>query len=727
MNKSQRVYFNSGSTKTTIYGKMTLEQDVDTLEFMSMKLSSDDIYQNFNSDYGVLVGKVIANGGIGIPNVKISIFISLTDEDADMGQITSIYPYKTPRDKNNEGKRYNLLPRVAKVDPNTAQWSPKQPFGSFPIKEEVVTNSVILDVYRKYYKYTALTNSAGDYMIFGVPTGVQTVHMSVDITDIGEYSMNPAAMVTNLGYSPNLFTKDTTRIKPSSDLNDLPNIDTQEITVDIIPFWGDISNYEIGITRQDFKIKAVLMNTFTVFGSAFTDGANNMWGGDKQDTTKKVKSLYHSYSSLDVHDEWSTLSIATKRIGKISEKIYYYPPNISDEDIDSGNVDENGKDMLSLDPTEYTIHKRDGDFVFIINCNRNKIITNELGVKVPIDYNSPYGVFTEFRGFITLEITQDEIPMNFDGTIGVDTLLRNNVQLKPYRYKLKFPQYAKSGQGFTVESKDTLNAVANTAEWRKQNYRFSGGKFYSISRHHGLTENIDNDDDNQVIYGTQGFLQPDNVNMIDHTSISFTYDVGIIATSSESVYDNELYDFPTNSTYQGHQFFGSNWLNFSVYLPQVAEAYNGYAYIKYILTSDNFSIQNSNTTENELNSYYLIDNFQKIAAGDYNTKWFARSDLHWTDFIEVPLHDIAILGKTDGKKYVFDPEAPNALQGKYRNGTYTPNNWYSACPLNDGKPLSNGGRINANPNNPPDPNTYIYKGFGNANCIQYLVELGLIN
>ena len=58
---------------------------------------------------------------------------------------------------------------------------------SFPIKEEIVTNPIFLDVYKKYYKYTALTNNSGDYMIFGVPIGTQTVHMSVDITDIGEY------------------------------------------------------------------------------------------------------------------------------------------------------------------------------------------------------------------------------------------------------------------------------------------------------------------------------------------------------------------------------------------------------------------------------------------------------------------------------------------------------------------------------------------------------------
>ena len=184
MNKSQRIQLNSNTINSDNYVVVKLDQDVDTLEFLSMNLSTKDVYQNFNADYGVLVGRVIANGGIGVPNAKISIFIPLDTTDANDSEISSIYPYTTPRDKNTDGKRYNLLPRVAVIDPKTGVSSPKQPFGSFPIKPELVTNQYFLNVYKKYYKYTALTNDSGDYMIFGVPTGTQTIHLSVDITDI---------------------------------------------------------------------------------------------------------------------------------------------------------------------------------------------------------------------------------------------------------------------------------------------------------------------------------------------------------------------------------------------------------------------------------------------------------------------------------------------------------------------------------------------------------------
>jgi len=115
MNKSQRIYLSSGDTGNDTedkYIRVKLEQDTETLEFMSLKIGTTDVYQNFNADYGVLVGRVIANGGIGVENAKISIFIPVDDEDATDPEIYSVYPYKTPRDTNNKKtqKQDNFTP-----------------------------------------------------------------------------------------------------------------------------------------------------------------------------------------------------------------------------------------------------------------------------------------------------------------------------------------------------------------------------------------------------------------------------------------------------------------------------------------------------------------------------------------------------------------------------------------------------------------------------------------
>ena len=66
------------------YIKVKLEQEVDNLEILSLRISQSEVYKRMCSDYGVVVGRAIGNGGIGVPNAKISIFIPLSDEDSEM-------------------------------------------------------------------------------------------------------------------------------------------------------------------------------------------------------------------------------------------------------------------------------------------------------------------------------------------------------------------------------------------------------------------------------------------------------------------------------------------------------------------------------------------------------------------------------------------------------------------------------------------------------------------
>jgi len=707
MNKSQRIYLSSGNTGNDSedkYIKVKLEQDVQTLEFMSLRLGTADVYQNFNADYGVLVGRVIANGGIGVPNAKISIFIPLTDDDALDKDIYSVYPYKTPRDKNNEGKRYNLLPRVSQKDPTTGIVTPKQAFGSFPIKEEVVGNLPFLNIYRKYYKYTALTNTAGDYMIFGVPVGTQTIHLSCDITDIGKYSMNPASMVTNLGYSPNLFTDNNTRIKPSNDLSDLPNIETQEITVDVVPFWGDVENFEIGITRQDFRIRSVLTNTFVLFGSVFTDGNNAMWSAQYLSQERISEYFRASHPSQALH------GVSNKRIGVVTEKIYYYPTNISTFKIINGQVANDGSDMMLLDKSEYSVYKREGDFVVIVNCNRDKIITDELGNPVPVDNDSVEGIFTKFIGFITLELSPDVVPMSFSTNVGED------VDIVPLRYKLKFPQYANRNAGLQPPNESTGVDVGNTNTWRKQHKTFEGGKYYSVAKFHGITFNNFDGNDNQQSE-SNGFFVKDTQNNL---TLDRNNNVGILITETDGNYNNGSYHFPSNGVQGSLDAFGAAWLNLTVHLPQVGYSVDGWEKMDYVRTDDNFSHQRRPDNYRYLNGYYVGDNIQTIAAGQFNTKWFARSDVHWTDIIEIPITDIIQMKSIETKGFT-DGAAPGLTGIEYRNGEHVPSNWT----VTDAAPLL-GQKRDGNPINSDDETKYFYKGWGPANCVEYLAQLGII-
>ena len=60
-----------------------LKQDFDLLEILSLSLTQQDVYTRMCADFGVVVGRVVANGGFGIPNAKVSIFIPLDDKDEE--------------------------------------------------------------------------------------------------------------------------------------------------------------------------------------------------------------------------------------------------------------------------------------------------------------------------------------------------------------------------------------------------------------------------------------------------------------------------------------------------------------------------------------------------------------------------------------------------------------------------------------------------------------------
>ena len=701
-NKSQRIKIDL-SENTDKYLKIKLEQDIEQLEFLSLKLKQEDIYNSFNADFGVVVGRVIANGGVGVPNAKLSIFIPISEEDKSRPDIYSIYPYESPRDKNKDGKRYNLLPRTKSLTKDGA-YKPRQPFGSFPSKEEISTNETLLEIYEKYYKFTTTTNDSGDYMLFGVPVGLQTVHMSVDLTDIGQYSMTPASMVTDLGYSPNLFIENNTKIKPSNDLADLPHIETQEISVNVLPFWGDEEIFDIGITRQDFRIRAVLVNVFYLFGSAFTDGSNHMWGGGNT----SIRNLYKARNAGE------HLYMISKRNSIVTENFYYYPPEISDTQIENAvNDDEFGYWFKKLDSNNYTSFKRDGDFVYIISCNRKKVITDELGNQVEVDSSNPNGIFTEFKGFMTIEYSTDDLPMDFSGSIG-------SRPLTPLRYKFKIPQHATEGKSFGIRKPNVEEAKINTAHWRHQHFTFKSNKVYSVSKFNGLTP-----------YG-------DDINKVNSNS---TYNVGLIFSEIPSnliTEDDNIVlsgestpELPSNGvvTTSGGDIkaFGANWLNFSIHFPQIGR-------LNPTVDSDSlndnrstthFTIENKTDKSNK-NNYYNNNN-QKFVAGEINTKLFARSDLHWTDFIEVDLKDLDVLYELSingdiNKGFDNDDIMINGYNlnwENYRNGVNAPSWGGISCPYN-------GGKINGIPTNNSDPNIYFYRGWNDSDCIKYIKELGIL-
>ena len=195
--------------------KVMIDQEFEYLEILSLKILQSDIYTRQCADYGVVVGRVSVNNGFGIPNAKVSVFIPLDSIDKDDPVISNIYPYSNLYDVNDDGYRYNLLPYKP-------SYSAHIPTGTFFTRRDVLLSPVLGEIYDKYYKYNAVTNQSGDYMIFGVPVGSHTIVVDVDLSDIGEFSLSPQDLIRMGRATENQV--DGTKFRASTNLGELPQI-----------------------------------------------------------------------------------------------------------------------------------------------------------------------------------------------------------------------------------------------------------------------------------------------------------------------------------------------------------------------------------------------------------------------------------------------------------------------------------------------------------------------
>jgi hypothetical protein len=361
MPKSYRIRTQVGVDK---YINVKLDQDFDFLEILSLKINQSDLYTKVCSDYGVVVGRVVVNGGFGLPNAKVSIFIPLTPEDELNPIISELYPYKTLSDNNEAGYRYNLLPH----DPS---YSVHAATGTFPNREEVLIDQTYIEVYDKYYKYTVKTNDSGDYMIFGVPIGTQTVFMDVDLSDIGCFSLTPQDLI-NAGQATETQVNGAT-FKTSSNLSELPQIKTLNKNVDISPLWGQEDICQIGITRVDFDLTSeanVTIRPNAIFMGSIISNTND----DALKTSCKPKN--------DTGNLCDLIS-GPGQILAIRQTIF---------------PDKNNLPVLEEHKFEQDGKIIDGDGAFLANVpmNLDYIVTNEFGEQV-ISNDPTKGIPTKGR------------------------------------------------------------------------------------------------------------------------------------------------------------------------------------------------------------------------------------------------------------------------------------------------------------------------------------------
>ena len=350
MPKSYRIRTEVGTDK---YINVNLEQDWESLEILSLKILADDVYTRFCADYGVVVGRVYVNNGFGLPNAKLSVFIPLDDADQLDPVISELYPYKTITETNEDGYRYNLLPKLP-------SYKGHQSTGSFPNVADVLMDESYISVYDKYYRFTVTTNESGDFMIFGVPVGSQPIVMDIDLSDIGCFSLSPQDLIQQ-GLATETQVNGST-FKTSTNLTELPQIKNLVYDVDVRPFWGDADLCQVGITRVDFDLSK-LANINIQPSAIFMGSIISTTDDDALKVSCKPK-----------NDTGNLCEIVTGpgEIKAIRHTI---------------NSDSNGLPILEV----YNIEEEgkvidgDGTFLFNVPMNLDYIYTNEFGEQVLSD------------------------------------------------------------------------------------------------------------------------------------------------------------------------------------------------------------------------------------------------------------------------------------------------------------------------------------------------------
>jgi hypothetical protein len=347
MGQSYRIRTELGINKSI---DVQLDQEFEFLEILSLKIQQEDIYNRSCAEYGVVVGRVTANNGFGLPNARVAVFVPIESIDESNPLITSIYPYKSPTDKNEDGYRYNLLPYEKSYSAHAAT-------GTLPTRLDSLTATTAIEIYDKYYKLTAKTNESGDYMIMGVPQGNRTLVLDVDLSDIGEFSLTPQDLI-RMGIATEAQVAGN-RFKTSNDLNSLPQLVNLVKSLEVSPLWGEPDICDISINRVDFDLR--------------NDG--NI---DIQPTSVFMGSIYSASDSFRVrenakpNDDMGNLCLLTTGPGQIIAI------------RQTINQDSDGNPILETYQMEQAGNVIDGNGVWLTEMpmNLDYFYTNEFGEKI---------------------------------------------------------------------------------------------------------------------------------------------------------------------------------------------------------------------------------------------------------------------------------------------------------------------------------------------------------
>jgi hypothetical protein len=324
-------------------------------------------------------------------------------------------------------------------------------------------------------------------MIWGVPVGIQKIHVDIDLSDIGCFSLRPYDFIKR-GKGPESFER-YYKFKSSSDIDGLPQIVRFDKTIEVFPFWGNVDLCELGITRTDFDLsdRGIRIEPISlILTSTITDdngdavkrsGVIRMNTGYKcnlQTTEGKITAV--RYTGKKVY--------GSDGVTLYPELEYFYP---------SETIDEDGSAMVVLPMNmEYVYTNEFGEQEITNDPNKGIPTTTVARFKFSLDGNNEK---TGTANYLVPQIREYSKDSNGGNNYGE----YNETLLTTYQFSDVFEDYLNivPPSGVTLDGGNLMNG---TYETNKKNamlgtynggvpedvfYKFIFGKVYTVSSFQG--------------------------------------------------------------------------------------------------------------------------------------------------------------------------------------------------------------------------------------------------
>lgn len=245
---SQTFVFFEDKLNQDTFLNIGLHRTYDALNTLSIYNSSINSYPTIQSNTGVVFGRLEAiqkvldpdsgkNVRIPLRNVPIGIFN--TDSEA--------FPLPTAVDDNGNRIQLNLKPIIDRTNYLETEYFNQK---SKTFDDAFLQSPSNFTSVPPQYKYITKTNDEGEFIIYDVPIGNNTMVFDVDLLKQGLTKEEVA-----LNFFPYLNTE-------SPNVDSLPHFFFRQVPVDVVPAWGD---FQSGYTELNISVNLDLRKWSTFF------------------------------------------------------------------------------------------------------------------------------------------------------------------------------------------------------------------------------------------------------------------------------------------------------------------------------------------------------------------------------------------------------------------------------------------------------------------------------